>query len=68
METVQTDGNNDNSDNQVMKLRMGSSFGEFTRHKNWSQSILDAIRDVVRVLPSDLYILYCSYALSEILG
>ncbi|CEG76527.1 Putative White collar 2 protein [Rhizopus microsporus] len=65
METAETDGNHDN---QVMKLRMGSSFGEFTRRKNWSQSILDAIRDVVHVLSSDLHILYCSDASSEILG
>ncbi|KAG1291107.1 hypothetical protein G6F66_008091 [Rhizopus arrhizus] len=54
---------------QVTNLKTASgSFGEFTRRKNWSQSILDSMRDVVHVLSKDLLILYCSDASSEILG
>lgn len=53
---------------QVIKLRTGRSFGGFTRHKNWPQSILDAIRVVVHVLSSDLRVLYCSDVSSENVG
>ncbi|KAI8887791.1 GATA-domain-containing protein [Backusella circina FSU 941] len=43
--------------------------GEFTRRKNWSQSILDSIRDVMHVLSSsDLKVVFCSSASSELLG
>ncbi|RCH87629.1 blue light receptor [Rhizopus stolonifer] len=41
---------------------------EFTRRKNWSQNVLEALRDVVHVLSSDLKILYCSPASREFLG
>ncbi|KAL0092514.1 GATA-type zinc finger transcription factor [Phycomyces blakesleeanus] len=41
---------------------------EFTRRKNWSQSILDELRDVVHVLSPKFKILYCSPASSEFLG
>lgn len=56
---------------QVLKLRFNSnvtSSGEFTRRKNWSQSILESVRDVIHVLNSDLRIVYCSVASSEFLG
>ncbi|KAI9247345.1 hypothetical protein BY458DRAFT_527240 [Sporodiniella umbellata] len=42
--------------------------GEFTRRKNWSQSVLDSVRDVLHVLSKDLQIVYSSDASSEILG
>lgn len=41
---------------------------EFTRRKNWSQNVLEELRDVVHVLSSDLNILYCSPASREFLG
>ncbi|KAI8357329.1 MADB protein [Choanephora cucurbitarum] len=41
---------------------------EFTRRKNWSQNILEELRDVIHVLSSDLNILYCSPASREFLG
>lgn len=44
------------------------SQGEFTRRKNWSQSILESVRDVIHVLNKDLRVLYCSPASSEFLG
>lgn len=60
----------DNSQ-QVLKLRFNNnntSSGEFTRRKNWSQSILESVRDVIHVLSLDLRIIYCSVASSEFLG
>lgn len=53
---------------QVIKLNLNNTPGEFTRRKNWSQSILDSLRDIVHVLNGDLRILYCSAASSEFLG
>ncbi|KAI9485870.1 MAG: MADB protein [Benjaminiella poitrasii] len=55
---------------QVIKLNLNtnSSTGDFTRRKNWSQSILESLRDVVHVLSSDLCFVYCSAASSEFLG
>lgn len=41
---------------------------EFMRRKNWSQSILDELRDVMHVLSSNFKIIYCSPACSEFLG
>ncbi|KAI8146082.1 hypothetical protein BJV82DRAFT_600382 [Fennellomyces sp. T-0311] len=41
---------------------------EFTRRKNWSQSILDELRDIVHVLTAESNIVYCSPASSECLG
>lgn len=41
---------------------------EFTRRKNWSQNVLEELRDVIHVLSSDLNILYCSPASREFLG
>ncbi|KAI9491947.1 hypothetical protein BDB00DRAFT_883618 [Zychaea mexicana] len=41
---------------------------EFTRRKNWSQSILDELRDLVLVITPDYTVLYCSPASSECLG
>lgn len=41
---------------------------EFTRRKNWSQNVLEELRDVVHVLSSDLNVLYCSPASREFLG
>ncbi|KAI9312970.1 hypothetical protein BX666DRAFT_1834688, partial [Dichotomocladium elegans] len=41
---------------------------EFTRRKNWSQSILDELRDLVHVLNGDFGMVYCSPASSELLG
>ncbi|KAG2202196.1 hypothetical protein INT47_002115 [Mucor saturninus] len=60
----------DNSQ-QVLKLRFNNnitSSGEFTRRKNWSQSILESVRDVIHVLSPDLRFVYCSTASSEFLG
>ncbi|GAA5796238.1 hypothetical protein HPULCUR_001608 [Helicostylum pulchrum] len=59
----------DNS-RQVMKLKFDSNAnpGEFTRRKNWSQSILESVRDIVHVLNDDLRIIYCSDASIEFLG
>lgn len=60
----------DNSQ-QVLKLRFNNNAanpGEFTRRKNWSQSILESVRDVIHVLNADLRIVYCSAASSEFLG
>ncbi|KAI7868413.1 MADB protein [Spinellus fusiger] len=45
-----------------------STQAEFTRRKNWSQSILEELRDVVHVLSPTFKILYCSPASSEFLG
>lgn len=42
--------------------------GEFTRRKNWSQSILDELRDWMHVLESDYSIIYSSPASSECFG
>ncbi|KAJ8652229.1 hypothetical protein O0I10_012137 [Lichtheimia ornata] len=42
--------------------------GEFTRRKNWSQSILDELRDWMHVLESDYSIIYGSPASSECFG
>ncbi|KAI7877838.1 hypothetical protein K492DRAFT_150087 [Lichtheimia hyalospora FSU 10163] len=42
--------------------------GEFTRRKNWSQSILDELRDWMHVLESDFSIIYSSPASSECFG
>ena len=61
---------------QVMKMRLSnpasgstsSSSSNFTRRKNWSQSILDSVRDVLHVLSADLRIVHCSSASSEFLG
>jgi PAS domain S-box-containing protein len=44
------------------------SLPEFTRRKNWSQNVLDELRDVIHVLSPDLNILYCSPASREFLG
>ncbi|KAI9266664.1 GATA zinc finger-domain-containing protein [Phascolomyces articulosus] len=42
---------------------------EFTRRKNWSQSILDELRDLVLVITaSEHTVVYCSPASSECLG
>ncbi|KAI7877099.1 uncharacterized protein EV154DRAFT_525629 [Mucor mucedo] len=41
---------------------------EFTRRKNWSQNVLEELRDVIHVLSSDLNVLYCSPASREFLG
>lgn len=60
----------DNSQ-QVLKLRFNNNNGnsaEFTRRKNWSQSVLESVRDVLHVLNDDLRIVYCSVASSEFLG
>jgi PAS domain S-box-containing protein len=48
----------------------GTSSGppEFTRRKNWSQNVLEELRDIVHVLGSDLCLLYCSPATRECLG
>jgi PAS domain S-box-containing protein len=57
---------------QVLKMRLnnstGNSAGEFTRRKNWSQSILESVREVIHVLNYELRIVYCSAASSEFLG
>lgn len=60
-----------NNPQQVMKMRLNNSninAGEFTRRKNWSQSILDSVRDVMHVLTAELRIVHCSSASSEFLG
>lgn len=60
----------DNSQ-QLLKLRFNNNnanSGEFTRRKNWSQSVLESVRDVLHVLNDDLRIVYCSVASSEFLG
>ncbi|KAG1408878.1 hypothetical protein G6F60_001092 [Rhizopus arrhizus] len=41
---------------------------EFTRRKNWSQNVLEELRDIVHVLGPDLCLLYCSPATRECLG
>ncbi|KAI9480378.1 MAG: hypothetical protein EXX96DRAFT_562379 [Benjaminiella poitrasii] len=41
---------------------------EFTRRKNWSQTVIEELHDVFHVLSSNLTILYCSPALRECLG
>ncbi|EIE77889.1 hypothetical protein RO3G_02593 [Rhizopus delemar RA 99-880] len=41
---------------------------EFTRRKNWSQNVLEELRDIVHVLGSDLCLLYCSPTSREWLG
>ncbi|KAI7905136.1 uncharacterized protein BX663DRAFT_541374 [Cokeromyces recurvatus] len=58
------------SSQQIIKLKLNAntSTGDFTRRKNWSQSILESLRDVVHVLNDDLRVLYCSTASSEFLG
>ncbi|KAG0787741.1 hypothetical protein G6F57_006729 [Rhizopus arrhizus] len=45
-----------------------SGVSEFTKRKNWSQNVLEALRDVLHVLSSDLTLLYCSPASREFLG
>ncbi|KAG1442789.1 hypothetical protein G6F46_011853 [Rhizopus delemar] len=45
-----------------------SAVPEFTKRKNWSQNILEALRDVLHVLSPDLTVLYCSSASREFLG
>ncbi|KAG1442451.1 hypothetical protein G6F56_011056 [Rhizopus delemar] len=52
----------------MQNFQSDKSFGDFTRRKNWSQSILDSIRDVLHVLSNDLHIIYSSDASSQILG
>lgn len=47
---------------------MSNGPAEFTRRKNWSQNVLEELRDVIHVLSSDLNILYCSPASREFLG
>lgn len=59
---------NNNSGQQVIKLKLNNNSGEFTRRKNWSQSILESVRDVIHVLGQDNKIIYCSPASSEFLG
>lgn len=56
------------SSQQVIRLNANNAPGEFTRRKNWSQSILDSLRDIVHVMNDELRILYCSAASSEFLG
>ncbi|CEJ02823.1 Putative GATA domain-containing protein [Rhizopus microsporus] len=41
---------------------------EFTRRKNWSQNILEELRDIIHVLSLDFNILFCSPASREFLG
>ncbi|KAI9255540.1 hypothetical protein BY458DRAFT_519919 [Sporodiniella umbellata] len=41
---------------------------EFMKRRNWSQNVLETLRDVVHVLSSELKILYCSPASREFLG
>ena len=41
---------------------------EFTRRKNWSQHILDELRDIVLVITSEMMVVYCSSASRECLG
>ncbi|KAI7859050.1 hypothetical protein BDC45DRAFT_496752 [Circinella umbellata] len=41
---------------------------EFTRRKNWSQSILDELRDIVLVINFEMMIVHCSAASRECLG
>lgn len=59
----------DNS-RQVLKLKFNNitNPGEFTRRKNWSQSVLESVRDIVHVLNDDLRITYSSDASIEFLG
>ncbi|GAA5815451.1 hypothetical protein MFLAVUS_008961 [Mucor flavus] len=59
----------DNS-RQVLKLKFNNNAnpGEFTRRKNWSQSVLESVRDIVHVLNDDLRIIYSSDATIEFLG
>ncbi|KAG1148324.1 hypothetical protein G6F37_003989 [Rhizopus arrhizus] len=54
----------------VCSSQTGTSSGppEFTRRKNWSQNVLEELRDIVHVLGSDLCLLYCSPATCECLG
>ncbi|KAI8978926.1 hypothetical protein BDB01DRAFT_852153 [Pilobolus umbonatus] len=59
---------NNNASQQVIKLKLNNNSGEFTRRKNWSQSILESIRDVIHVLNQEFKIIYCSPASSEFLG
>ncbi|CAO3652190.1 unnamed protein product [Mucor fragilis] len=47
---------------------MSNGPAEFTRRKNWSQNVLEELRDVIHVLSSDLNVLYCSPASREFLG
>ncbi|GAA5800670.1 hypothetical protein EDC94DRAFT_45869 [Helicostylum pulchrum] len=47
---------------------VNNSLPEFTRRKNWSQNVLEELRDVIHVLSSDLNVLYCSPASREFLG
>lgn len=58
---------------QALSTRNGSNINtsgppEFTRRKNWSQNVLEELRDVIHVLSSDLNVLYCSPASREFLG
>ncbi|KAI8975667.1 hypothetical protein BDF20DRAFT_879978 [Mycotypha africana] len=58
----------DNGNGQIMRLNLSNPSSEFTRRKNWSQSILDALRDVIHVMTADMRLIYCSDASSEFLG
>jgi PAS domain S-box-containing protein len=59
--------NDDNA--QIARFRTKAAQGEFTRRKNWSQNILDSVRDVLHVLNSStLKIIFCSAAAIEFLG
>lgn len=50
----------------VSSTKPGGS--DFTRRKNWSQNVLDELRDLVIVLNSDFKIIFCSEASVEFLG
>jgi PAS domain S-box-containing protein len=58
-----------NNSQQIIKLQTNGTTAEFTRRKNWSQSILESLRDVIHVMSSsNLLLVYCSAASSEFLG
>ncbi|KAI8975215.1 hypothetical protein BDF20DRAFT_914178 [Mycotypha africana] len=50
------------------RANAGTAPPEFTRRKNWSQNVLESLRDVIHVLSPELKLLYCSPASREFLG
>ncbi|ORY96347.1 hypothetical protein BCR43DRAFT_491538 [Syncephalastrum racemosum] len=52
----------------VSTIKPAGGVSDFTRRKNWSQNVLDELRDLVIVLSNDFKIVFCSEASVEFLG
>jgi PAS domain S-box-containing protein len=52
----------------VSSIKPAGGGSDFTRRKNWSQNVLDELRDLVIVLSNEFKIIFCSEASVEFLG